>query len=126
MQSLTTAVYASEVEDHPKKGFDHRASFSYVAAQKLNLPIIDPLTAFVNTFPQTGNAAATQRLALRKSVLDSVTGDLQELSGRLGPDDNHKLDFHLTAVRDVENKLSNLMANHGTCASRRRPGTTRA
>jgi hypothetical protein len=115
VQSLTTAVYSSEVEAHPKRGFDHRASFSYVAPQKLNLPIIDPLTAFVNTFPQTGNATAAQRLALRKSVLDSVAGDLQELSGRLGPDDNHKLDFHLTAVRDVENKLSNLIANHGTC-----------
>ena len=115
VQSLTTAVYSSEVEDHPKKGFDNRASFSYVGPQKLNLPVIDPLTAYVNTFPQTGNAAASQRLLLRKSVLDSVTGDLQELSGRLGPDDNHKLDFHLTAVRDAENKLSNLIANHGTC-----------
>ncbi len=114
VQSLTTAVYASEVEDHPKKGFDNRASFSYVAPQKLNLPVIDPLTAYVNTFPQMGNASATQRLLLRKSVLDSVTGDLQELSGRLGPDDNHKLDFHLTAVRDVESKLSNLM-NQGAC-----------
>ncbi len=121
VQSLTTAVYASEVEDHPKKGFDHRASFSYVAPQKLNLPVIDPLTAYVNTFPQTGNASAMQRLMLRKSVLDSVSGDLQELSGRLGPDDNHKLDFHLTAVRDVETKLSNLMANHGTCVSATSP-----
>lgn len=117
VQSLTTAVYSSEVEDHPKKGFNHRASFSYVAPQRLNLPIIDPLTAYTNTFPQTGTPAVAQRLALRKSVLDSVTGDLQEVSGRLGPDDNHKLDFHLTAIRDVENKLSNLMANHGACSS---------
>jgi hypothetical protein len=115
VQSLTTAVYSSEVEDHPKKGFDHRASFSYVAPQRLNLPTVDPLTIYVNTFPQTGSMAAVQRLALRKSVLDSVTGDLTEIAGRLGPDDNHKLDFHLSAVRDAENKLSDLMANHGTC-----------
>jgi hypothetical protein len=119
--SLTTAVYSSAVEDHPKKGFDHRASFSYVAPQTLNLPIIDPLTAYTNTFPQTGDMAASQRLALRKSVLDSVSGDLQELSGRLGPDDNHKLDFHLTAVRDAEAKISNLINNHGTCASATAP-----
>jgi hypothetical protein len=116
VQSLTTAVYSSAVEDHPKKGFDHRASFSYVAPQTLNLPIIDPLTAYTNTFPQMGSATASQRLLTRKSVLDSVAGDLQELSGRLGPDDNHKLDFHLTAVRDVETKLSNLINNHGACA----------
>jgi hypothetical protein len=121
VQSLTTAVYASEVEDRPRKGFDHRASFSYVAAQKLNLPAIDPLSVYANTFPQTGDMSAAQRLALRKSVLDSVSGDLQELSGRLGPDDNHKLDFHLTAVRDAETKLSNLMSNHGTCAAATAP-----
>jgi hypothetical protein len=115
VQSLTTAVYSSEVEDHPKKGFDHRASFSYVAPQKLNAPVIDPLTAYLNTFPQTGNSNALQRLALRKSVLDSVSGDLQELAGRLGPDDGRKLDFHLTAVRDAETRLSNLLNNHGSC-----------
>ena len=115
VQSVTTAVYSSEVEDHPKKGFDHRASFSYVAAQKLNLPVIDPLTVYANTFPQNGNAAVAQRLALRKSVLDAVNGDLSEIAGRLGPDDNRKLDFHLTAVRDAENKLSDLINNHSTC-----------
>jgi hypothetical protein len=115
VQSLTTAVYSSEVEDHPKKGFDHRVSFSYVAPQTLNLPVIDPLTAYTNTFPQPGDMAAAQRLQLRKSVLDSVAGDLQELSGRLGHDDSHKLDFHLTAVRDTETRLSSLLADHGTC-----------
>jgi hypothetical protein len=115
VQSLTTAVYASEVEDHPKKGFDHRASFSYLAPQRLNLPLVDPLTVYVNTFPQTGDMAAAQRLALRKSVLDLVSGDLTELAGRLGPDDKRKLDFHIAAVRDAENKLSALINNHGIC-----------
>ncbi len=114
--SVTTAVYSSEVEDHPKKGFDHRASFSYVGPQNLNLPTIDPLTVYTNTFPQDGNSVASQRLLLRQSVLDSVAGDLQEIAGRLGPDDNRKLDVHLTAVREAENKLSGLLANHGTCA----------
>ena len=113
--SLTTAVYASSIEDHPKKGYDHRASFSYVAPQRLNLPIIDPLTAFTSFFPQTGDSVARSRLALRKSVLDSVSGDLQELSGRLGSDDSQKLDFHLTAVREAETKLSNLLANQAAC-----------
>jgi hypothetical protein len=115
VQSLTTAVYSSEVEDHPKNGFDHRASFSYVGPQTLNLPIIDPLTAYTNTFPQTGNPVAAKRLATRRSVLDAVAGDLQELAGRLGPDDNHKLDYHLSAVRDAENRLSSLMGNNSAC-----------
>jgi hypothetical protein len=117
VQSLTTAVYASAVEAHPKKGFDHRASFSYVAAQKLNAPVIDPLTAYTRTFPQQGaNGSPAARLLTRKSVLDAVTGDLQEIAGRLGPDDNHKLDFHLTAVRDAETKLGTILNNHGVCS----------
>jgi hypothetical protein len=116
VRSLTTAVYASEVEAHPKKGFDHRLSFSYVAPQTLNLPILDPITAYANTFPQTAGSTAAQRIALRKSVLDSVSGDLAELAGRLGPDDNHKLDFHLTAVRDAETRLSSLSGSQGGCA----------
>jgi Protein of unknown function (DUF1552) len=116
IQSLTTAVYASSIESHPKKGFDNRASFSYVAPQQLNLPVVDPLTAYTRTFPQSGAGPASTRLLTRKSVLDAVTGDLQELAGRLGPDDNQKLDFHLTAVRDAETKISNLLSNHGTCA----------
>jgi Protein of unknown function (DUF1552) len=115
VQSLTTAVYSSALEDHPKTGFDHRASFSYVAPQRLNLPIIDPLTAFTTSFPQTGDPVARRRLALRQSVLDSVSGDLQELSVRLGSDDSHKLDFHLTAVREAEAKLSSLLANQSAC-----------
>jgi hypothetical protein len=113
VQSLTTAVYASSLESHPH--FDHRASFSYVAPQTLNLPIVDPLTAYMNTFPQS-DPAARQRVLLRKSVLDSVSGDLQEIATRLGPDDRQKLDFHLTAVRQAERTLSDLAANHGACA----------
>jgi hypothetical protein len=121
--SLTTAVYSSEPESHPKAGFDHRQSFSYLAPTKLNLPVIDPLTAFNNTFPQsvTGTSAsavaARQRVLLRQSVLDSVTGDLTELQGRLGADDAQKLDFHLTAIRDVENQLSKLMNGGGACTT---------
>jgi hypothetical protein len=116
VKSLTTAVLASQVQPGPKPGFNHRLSFSYVAPQRLNAPIVDPITAYTQTFPQTGNPAAERRLALRQSVLDSVAGDLQDLQGRLGPDDNHKLDFHLTAVRNAENQLSNLLQNHGACA----------
>jgi hypothetical protein len=116
VRSLTTAVYASEILARPKKGFDHRRSFSYVAPQTLNLPTVDPLTAYANTFPQTGGPSAAERLALRKSVLDSVAGDLQAISARLGPDDHRKLDFHLTAVRDAETKIAGLLGSQGGCA----------
>jgi hypothetical protein len=113
VQSLTTAVYASSLESRPH--FDHRASFSYVAPQTLNLPIVDPLTAYQNTFPQS-DPAARARILARKSVLDAVNGDLSEISARLGPDDRDKLDFHLTSVRQAERALSDIAANHGACA----------
>jgi hypothetical protein len=113
VQSLTTAVYASSIESHPH--FDHRASFSYVAPQTLNLPIIDPLTAYVNTFPQN-TPSARARILTRRSVLDAVHGDLNEVAQRLGSDDRQKLDFHLTSVRQAERTLSDLAANHGACA----------
>jgi hypothetical protein len=113
VQSLTTAVYCSQLAPFPKRGFEHRLSFSYVAPQRLNLPYIDPLTAFANTFPQTGDPNIGRRLASRRSVLDAVAGSLAEVAGRLGPDDNHKLDFHLTAVRDAETRLGNLLG--GQC-----------
>jgi len=118
--SLTTAVYASQVESHPKAGFDHRKSFSYVGPHTLNYPHIDPYTAFNTAFPAmpTGNSSqdmsVQQRVALRKSVLDSVAGDLKDLQGRLGPDDAHKLDYHLTAIQQVEQQLQRMPVG-GAC-----------
>jgi hypothetical protein len=115
VRSLTTAVYASAVEPFPKPGFNHRQSFSYLASQQLNLPVIDPLTAFQSMFPGGTDPGGRQRLLDRQSVLDSVAGDLQEMAGRLGPDDKQKLDFHLSAVRDAETMLSTLLASHASC-----------
>jgi hypothetical protein len=121
--SLTTAVYSSSIEPHPKTGFDHRKSFSYAGPHTLNYPHIDPFTAFNYAFPPNvsgstaADAAARQRIALRQSVLDSVAGDLKDLQGRLGPDDAHKLDYHLTAITEVEQQLQRLMSGGGACSS---------
>jgi hypothetical protein len=116
--SLTTAVYSSEVEPFPKKGFDHRNSFSYESAHNLHYPIIDPYKAFDSIFKGfmppsagTGGMATTQsadyqqRMQTRQSVLNAVYGDVKELQGRLGPDDNRKLDYHLAAISGLESKL---------------------
>jgi hypothetical protein len=51
-------------------------------------------------------AAAQARLAQRKSVLDLIANDLTTLEKRLGPNERQKVDIHLTAVRDFENRLS--------------------
>src|SRR6185295_3544837 len=49
---------------------------------------------------------AMRRLLQRKSVLDSVAGDLEALQKRLGPNERQKIDIHLTALRDFESRLS--------------------
>jgi Protein of unknown function (DUF1552) len=56
--------------------------------------------------PTADQAQAQRRLAQRKSVLDAVAQDLEALQKRLGPNERRKVDMHLTAVRDFENRLS--------------------
>jgi hypothetical protein len=71
-----------------------------------------PMTMTPGTPTGTPTPAATQaatlRLQQRKSVLDTVAADLTALEGRLGPAERAKVDIHLQAVRDFENRLTNL------------------
>jgi len=69
----------------------------------------NPATMFKRVF---GDAAAgadpaiAQVLAQRRSVLDFVTDDVTRLETRLGPTDKQKVDQHLTAIRNLETRLS--------------------
>jgi hypothetical protein len=54
----------------------------------------------------TDTEQAARRLMQRKSVLDAVASDLVALEKRLGPKERDKVDIHLTALRDFENRLS--------------------
>jgi hypothetical protein len=110
IDSLTLAVLASKVEPHPKPGFNHRESFSYLGPGTIKHPQVDPLTAFSHLFPS--NPASGSR---RMSVLHAVADNLAEVSARLGPAERAKLDFHLTAVRDVEARLRGLPASLAGC-----------
>ena len=105
LDSLTLAILASQVEPHPKKGFDHRESFSYLGAATLKHPRKDPLAVFNYLFPPVSADPAR-----RVSVLDAVAANLGEVSARLGPAERKKLDYHLTAIHDVERRLLNTCA----------------
>jgi Protein of unknown function (DUF1552) len=107
IDSLTLAVLASQTEPHPKPGFDHRESFCYLGPATLKHPRTDPLSAYDELFPATVSAGvSSDRLKLRQSVLDAAAANLVEVSARLGPAERIKLDYHLTAIRDVERSLS--------------------
>jgi hypothetical protein len=107
VDSLTLAVLASQTEPAPKPGFDHRESFCYLGPATLKHPRTDPLSVYEYLFPSaSGPAVTADQVKLRQSVLDAVAGNLTEVSARLGPSEKTKLDYHLTAIRDVERRLA--------------------
>jgi hypothetical protein len=90
-------------------------------------PMDDPAVAFDRIFADVGtdtNVLARQS-ARRKSVLDAITGRYGKLSATLSAVDKQKVDAHLTALRDIESRLSAGgdvgTAGGGTCAKPARP-----
>jgi hypothetical protein len=55
--------------------------------------------------PDASAAELARRNEYRKSVLDSVLADAQDLKLQLSKNDNQKLDEYLSAVRDVEGRI---------------------
>ena len=104
IDTLTLAVLASHTEPHPKPGFDHRESFSYLGPATLKHPRRDPLAVFNYLFPPVD-----PNIAKRISVLDAVAGNMGEMRARLGPAEKTKLDYHLTAIGDVERRLKSTL-----------------
>lgn len=82
--------------------------------QKGISPQNDPRAAFDQIFSDFNAAAAGESVAVaqkrraedRKVVLDAVLGDLRALRGQLGAEDRHRLDGHLSAVAEVQKKVS--------------------
>lgn len=71
-------------------------------------PITDPRELFNTLFvddTEEGKQAAAKRMALKKSILDSVREDAESLSRKVGKRDREKLDEYYTAVRDAERSV---------------------
>jgi hypothetical protein len=69
---------------------------------------VNPRLVFERLFrsPGAGDPEAEARRARdRRSVLDFVSGDINELNGRLGTGDRRKLDEYLTGLREVERRI---------------------
>jgi hypothetical protein len=70
----------------------------------------DPRNAFMRLFANIPDDEAAQAelekaLARRKSVIDFVQGDFAALQGKLGKDDQARLDKHLELLRELEERL---------------------
>lgn len=85
---------------------------------------INPQRAFDRLFagidPEQSNADAEMRLALRKSVLDTVKAEGSTLLSRLNAEDRLKVDELFTGIRSLENELQSQGAP-GACAAPDRP-----
>jgi Protein of unknown function (DUF1552) len=94
-----------------------------------NLPTIgSPLSAYNTVFgaamPSGSNTSAQASLARRKSILDTISGEITGLSATLGSNEKAKLDAHLDSIRQLENKLMSAggSAGSGSCAKPAAPG----
>jgi hypothetical protein len=69
---------------------------------------VNPKLIFERLFSTTPDAQRTQRDARRKSILDFVREDSKDLRGRLGANDQRKLDEYFASVRDLELRIERL------------------
>ncbi len=100
---------------------------SYNGPNSRNPPETDPYTLyerlFGSTFREPGEEAVVDpKLGLRRSVLDSVSGDILTLQARLGAADKARLDQHLTGVRELESRLARLEEDPPQLEACSRPG----
>jgi hypothetical protein len=68
----------------------------------------NPRVTFERMFGDSGNTDPKARLARirqQRSVLDSLTREVAQLQGTLGPDDRLKLIEYLDSIRDVERRI---------------------
>jgi hypothetical protein len=80
-------------------------------------PEDNPYQAYQRIFSDLGaDPVEADRLrAERKTVLDFVGDDYARLTKRLGASDRQKVDAHLAAIRDIENRLKPPVVVTGEC-----------
>jgi len=96
---------------------NHRTSFSYLGPHR-QVPTETNIYKLYTTYfsPPIGEAdsnratSAELRIRQNRSVLDYVREDLRQLKPRLPVSERPKLEFHETAVRDLEKRLSETLA----------------
>jgi hypothetical protein len=78
-------------------------------------PILNPRALFERLFgagPARSPEERARRARYRRSILDFVRSDTQQLQASLGPTDVRKLDEYLSSIREVERQLERAEADH--------------
>jgi hypothetical protein len=102
---------ALSVEHDEQLGGDLDPTTRYMTYAGAGMPVLpDPnpthvyQTLIAGGGIPAGDVALT--LAQRKSAIDLVLGELSRLEPKVGVEDRAKIDAHLTALRDIEQRLS--------------------
>ena len=66
---------------------------------------VNPKLVFERLFGAGPDADRQKRDKQRKSILDFVRADTRDLQGRLGQNDQRKLDEYFTSIRDIEQRI---------------------
>lgn len=82
---------------------------------------IDPQLAFDRLFGTGGGSAASDSLLLKRSILDLVAQDAQQLHRQLGAADRNKLDEYLNSVRETERCIQRMSKPVGGDIGKHRP-----
>jgi hypothetical protein len=86
----------------------------------------DPVNVYGKIFaalgPTAADATLMRRLARRQSVLDVVSADVLAFKSRLGVEDARRADAQLTAIREMEKRLTAAAPTESTCKKPAQPG----
>jgi hypothetical protein len=81
-------------------------------------PTDDPAEVYASVFTDlhTDPAVLARLRARHQSILDTVGGEYTRISGKLGAADKQRLDAHLAAVREIEQRLTtDLVVSNPSC-----------
>lgn len=109
----------------------HSRSMSWKSATEPLYKIVNPQAAFdrlaaggaLDAQNAANEAAAMQRRALGRSLLDYTLDSAQRLQRKLGRSDGHKLDQFLTSVRSLEKRVADpaMQVDGASCMPIERP-----
>jgi uncharacterized protein DUF1552 len=97
---------------------DNWGRMIYRAANQPLPPDDDPASVYARVFSDlhTDPAVLARLRKRRQSILDGVGAQFSRTSARLGSADRQKLDAHLTAVREIETRLTtDLVVSNPSC-----------
>ncbi len=102
------------------------SGLSYIGPESRNPPECDPALFFERIFGAGFTAPGDEpivdpKLALRRSVLDVVMGNVNELNKKLGASDKIRVDRHLDAIRDLELRIARMEEDPPSLAACSRP-----